>query len=174
MDLTNQMSSREDVLMEENTLGEARRTLFSAFDFTTEDVDAALDKEKKSLVKSKSICICGHADGFHGFSENQGADYCSANKSNCACKKKQLVITAQDTRSFLRKTTGPGADHALARGIRDAEAAGQVLEWIGEPTCEPCGSTVDLSPCPVSERGIILYEDKGFNAFLCVNCRSTR
>lgn len=153
---------------------ETKKSLFSVFDFTAEDVNAAEEETKKKQVKSKSICICGHADGFHDFSTSQGQDYCTANKSNCKCKKKQLVLTAQDTRMFLRKTTGPGPLHALAQGIRDAERAGNSIEWIGVPTCEPCGSTVDLSPCPVSERGIILYEDKGYNALLCVNCRRSR
>ena len=149
-------------------------SLFSAFDFTVEEVDTAIEEVKKGQAKSKSICICGHADGSHGFAESLGQEYCSANKSNCACKKKKLVLIAQDTRVFLRKTTGPGVFHALAQGIRDAEKAGQKLEWIGTPTCEPCGSTIDLSPVPVSERGVILYEDKGYNALLCAECRKTR
>lgn len=151
-----------------------KESLFSVFDFTGEDVDRVADEAKETKAKSKLICICGHADGFHSFMETLGRDTCGANKSNCECMKKRLVLSCQDTRLFLRKTTGPGAHHALAQGIRAAEKAGHVLEWIGEPTCDPCGSKVDLSPCPVSERGVILYEDKGINALLCAECRRTR
>jgi len=168
-DLTNQMSSREDVTMEEIK----NESLFAAFDFSVDEVEDVLEEAKKSKAKSKSICMCGHADGFHDSSAS-GEQYCTANKQNCKCVKKDLVLVAQDTRIFLRKTTGPGPQHALAQGIRDAEKAGQMLQWIGTPKCEPCGSTVDLSPCPVSERGVILYEDKGINKWLCAECRRVR
>jgi hypothetical protein len=150
-----------------------KESLFSVFDFTVGDVDEAIEESKNVVVKSKSICICGHADGFHSFSDSLGWG-CSANKSNCKCKKKRLVLICEDTRNFLRKTTGPGAFHALAQGIRDAESRGQKLEWIETPVCEPCGSVDGLSPVPVNERGIIVEEDKGFNVWLCSDCRKNR
>jgi len=155
--------------MEENN----NKSLLSVFDFTAEDIDQVLEEAKKVKAKSKSICMCGHADGFHDVT-SAGAQFCTANKQNCKCQKKQLILTVEDTRIFLRKTTGPGPMHALAQGIRDAEKAGQKLEWIGTPTCGPCGSTLDLSPVPVSERGVILYEDKGYNVMLCAECRRNR
>jgi hypothetical protein len=156
--------------MEENT--NEGQSLFASFDFTVEDVDKALEEQAEAKNKSKQICICGHAAGFHDF--YNGSDFCTANKQNCKCIKKRLVVEAQDTRLFLRKTTGPGQFHALSQGIRAAEAAGQILKWIVPVECEACKSEVELSPVPVSDRGVILYEDKGLHALLCKECRSTR
>lgn len=169
MNLTNEMSSGKMMNMEEieTTNGSA----FSAFDFTAEDVDAALKLKEEAAKRGKPICSCGHPEGRHDFSENTGSDYCTANKQNCKCKKKVFVLEAEDARVFLRKTTGPGPLHALAQGIREAEANGQVLKWIVPIECSRCKKVGPVSPAPVNERGTVMDADTGFNVLLCSECR---
>lgn len=181
MDLTNEMSSREDVVMNnEIEIVEAEvidgvvvepQSAFSAFDFTSEDVEAALVQLAEEATRGKPICICGHPHGRHEWLENLGQNVCNANKQNCKCQKLRLVMEAEYARVFLRKTTGPGPLHALAQGVRELEKLGKKVEWIVDIACDRCGKAGQVSPCPVNQRGSVMYEDTGLNALLCADCR---
>ena len=153
--------------MEENK----QETTFSAFDFTAEEVDAAIEKLAQEASRGKPICMCGHPEGRHGWAESLGTHYCTANKQNCKCKKLTLVVEAENAQVFLRKTTGPGPLHALAQGMAEAEKRGQKLNWIIEVACDRCGTVGPVSPAPVNQRGSVMYEDTGLNALLCAECR---
>jgi hypothetical protein len=160
------MSSGKMMGMEENT-----QSAFSAFDFTSEDVEIAMEKLAEESSRGKPICMCGHPEGRHGWSESLGVHYCSANKQNCKCKKMTLVVEAEYARVFLRKTTGPGPLHALAQGIRESEKADKGIKWIVDVACDRCKKAGPVSPCPVNQRGSVMYEDTGMNALLCSECR---
>lgn len=163
------MSSREDVNMEENMNSE--ESALAAFDFTAEDVDAAIEKLNEEVTRGKPICMCGHPEGRHDFVQSLGTFVCNANKQNCKCKGMNLVIEADYARLFLRKTTGPGAMHALAQGMRESEKAGHGIKWIVPVVCDRCKTVGPVSPVPVNQRGTIMYEDTGWNALLCTECR---
>jgi len=167
MDLTNEMSSREDEDMEENMKSE--ESALAAFDFSAEEVDTTIEQLAEQVSRGKPICMCGHPEGRHEWLEP--SFICNANKQNCKCLKKNLVIEADYARLFLRKTSGPGPLHALAQGIRESEKAGHEVKWIVPVACDRCKAAGPVSPCPVNERGSIMYEDTGRNVLLCNDCR---
>jgi len=73
----------------------------------------------------------------------------------------------------MRKTEGPGAFHALSRGVLSATAKGQEMSWIdGTLVCHKCGSLdALLTVVPVTQAGIVQDTDTGYNALLCDECR---
>lgn len=137
-----------------------------------EDAQEALAKiEEVSGRKDGRICICGHSNGRHrvGYA---GILTCQAAKQTCPCKLVRLVVNCADTRSFLRKTSGGGAFHALIQGIHAAEEKGLEVEWLVEPKCDKCGSKESVVVVTVDEHGRERNESKGYDIFVCGNCRS--
>lgn len=139
------------------------------------------------------VCICGHPAGRHSEMEYRGSVKvrCTAHKNSenpsaeCPCKEARIVLKVDDSRGFLRKTTGAGSSHALVLGIaaskikaREAFAAGKRdkesfdIEWLVDLKCDKC-ETYDsgVVPCPVSDRGVVLSMASATNLFLCRQCR---
>lgn len=136
------------------------------------DEAVEIDQMLQTRVRrDRRVCLCGHGVARH--SDEYGAVQCRSNKWNCKCKKIQPVLEVQDTRLFMRKTEGPGAFHALNRGIVSAAAKEHEMSWIeGALVCHKCGDTeAKVTVVPVSQAGIVQDYDTGYNAFLCDNCR---
>lgn len=130
------------------------------------------------------VCICGHPLSRHEFISATGQYMCTPAKVTCSCTFNVPVLTAQDTRLFLRKTTGPGKEHALMRGISASLLAGKDIEWIDKPQCGACGTSdaakrIEVAPFNGSNR--IVYDQNGGdsayfamqikrNAFICSEC----
>jgi hypothetical protein len=125
----------------------------------------------RPAVRDGRICICGHGVSRHA-ADGRGNVLCTPSKMTCPCMKVRPVLDSDDTRPFLRRTQGAGPEHALIRGLARVLASGKKAEWLEVPTCQMpgCGSTTDVLPVPVSERGHPLNEASGFNVFMCKTC----
>jgi hypothetical protein len=145
---------------------------FDFFDFTEEEAkkeiaEVAIKEDVKGLV-----CICGHPVGRHD--DTSGLVVCSAGKFSCPCKNIRAVVKVDNARIFLRRTKGGGALHALSQGLLSAREAGQKIEWLIEQKCDLCGKAKQLSPVPVTQRGVIVSDPTGYDKLLCAQCRESR
>lgn len=130
-------------------------------------------KEKNlSRQRDNRICICGHPINYHR------SGVCMPAKMVCPCQNAVAVLSCDDTRFFLRKTEGPGALHALTRGIVALTVKGKEAEWIDTPVCEypECESPegTKVIPVPINTTVVpprISYGPTKVNKFLCEECR---
>ena len=130
-------------------------------------VDKSLSTRK---IMDGRICLCGHSTARH--TEVAGRTFCKPSKMDCPCKKERLVLEADTTRPFLRKTEGGGAMHALTRGLGVLLEQGKSAEWLIDLVCDRCGADdVPVSPVPVTQSGIASTVATGYDALLCQNCR---
>jgi hypothetical protein len=137
-----------------------------------DDAKEALEKiQEESGRKDGRICICGHSNGRHrvGYA---GLMTCQAAKQFCPCKNVRLVLTASDTRPFLRKTSGGDGFHALIQGIVAAEEKEIEIEWLTDPKCDKCGAETGVTVVTVDANGFELTESKGYDLFVCSKCRN--
>lgn len=145
---------------------------FALVDFDYEDVvagEAELVASGRRSGRDKRICVCGHPLGRH--TQVSGMVFCKPTRMECPCKAVRAVLQVEDTRTFLRKTEGSGALHALGRGLKAAQDAGKNVEWLIEPKCDRCGEVGPISPVAVTQRGIIVNSATGYDALLCRKCR---
>jgi hypothetical protein len=137
------------------------------------DLEEALKVDKSLSTKRPRdgrICICGHGTARH--TEVAGMTFCKPSKMDCPCKKERLVLDADSTRPFLRKTEGGGPMHALIRGLSVLINQGKTAEWIVELKCDRCGADdVVVAPVPVTQNGVASVEATGYDALLCQGCR---
>lgn len=135
-------------------------------------VDEAVEtdaKLKKKVCRDPRICICGHAVNKH--TVVNGIVMCNPSRMNCPCKSVRPVIEVDDTRRFLRKTTGPGYEHALIRGIAALHEIGKGMRWIEPPKCDRCSATEGrIVPVPITAGKTVAYEATGRDALLCEKC----
>jgi hypothetical protein len=136
------------------------------------DPDEAIATDKRLKTKPRRdprVCVCGHAVSKHV--PESGA--CEPTKYKCPCRNAHPVMTAEDTRMFLRKTTGPGPEHALTRGIAALAEAGKGCAWIeGADACFKCGSVSGNARAVATDStgSRILYEHSQFNILVCADC----
>lgn len=133
--------------------------------------DEAIEADQRLKSKPRRdprICICGHAVNKHV--PESGA--CEPTRYKCPCREIIPVITVDDTRLFLRKTTGPGAEHALIRGIAALANAGKGCDWLDAGTkCFKCASSKQVRPVPTDSEGTrVKYEHSEFNIMACEDC----
>jgi hypothetical protein len=59
---------------------------------------------------------------------------------------------------FLRKSTGPGPEHALTRGIAALAEAGKGCDWLeGAKACDKCEATgVNVKAVPTNSSGTVV------------------
>ena len=166
----------------------------SIFGISEAEMAEALAKANGKREAQKGlVCICGHPAGRHLETEYRGITRirCTAHKNSenpsaeCPCKEARIVLKVDDSRGFLRKTTGAGSSHALVLGIassrqkaKDAFAEGKRdketfdMEWLVELKCDKCGSyDSGVVPCPVSDRGVVISYASAITLFLCKDCR---
>jgi hypothetical protein len=132
------------------------------------EVDEAM--RDRPAGRDGRVCICGHGAGRHTVAN--GVVYCKPARMDCPCKKLRPVVEAEDTRAFLRKTGGAGPMHALVRGMSAVISAGKRVEWIVDLKCDKCGAEGHVVPVPVTRNGIVMAEPTGYDALLCVSCRT--
>jgi hypothetical protein len=143
-------------------------------DFTIEDLKTADEKIRKSgrSDRDKRICVCGHSVKVHE-SFDGGFVACTPSRIDCRCKEIRPVIKVEDVRLFIRKTMGPGPEHALSRGMLASIERGHVIEWIAPRQCDRCGKEGPISPTAITKSGTVVYDqDTGLNALLCQDCRA--
>ena len=144
---------------------------FAFFDFSQEEaqkVDEELKKPKNP--RDPRICACGHPMSRH--TSISGTHYCKPTRMECPCKNARPVLECNDVRPFLRKTNGAGPMHALGRGLAAAAAKGIEVKWLVIMECDRCKTKTQVSPVPVTQRGIATNEPTGYDALLCAECRA--
>lgn len=139
-------------------------------------LDEAKEADDKLLEKSRRgnrdrrVCVCGHALTKH--TTYAGILTCKPSAMLCPCKKIRPVLSAEDTRMFLRKTEGAGAMHALSRGMYASLSAGKDVQWIVPLECDRCkAKDKRVVPVPVTQSGFSADGPTGFDALLCDDCR---
>jgi hypothetical protein len=146
---------------------------YEFLDFGIEESKTAEEKisNQGRSDRDKRICACGHPMARHW--TELGRTLCKPSKMECPCKfeSHRAVLIAGDARKFLRKTEGPGPEHALARGILASVDSGNSVEWIIEMECDFCKKTAQLSPVPITQSRSIAYRATGYDALLCRECR---
>jgi hypothetical protein len=136
------------------------------------DPDQAIETDKRLKTKPRRdprICVCGHAVNKHV--PESGA--CEPTKYKCPCRHVNPVLTVEDTRMFLRKSTGPGPEHALTRGIAALAEAGRGCDWLeGSKLCFKCTTAgVNVRAVPTDSTGTkVLYDHSQFNILVCDPC----
>lgn len=135
-------------------------------------VDEAIETDKKlkqKVARDSRVCLCGHAVNKH--TVVNGIVMCTPSRMNCPCKNCRPVIEVDDTRLFLRKTTGPGYEHALVRGIAALHEVGKGMKWIEPPKCDRCSTSEGrIQPVPITTGKTVAYEATGRDALLCDKC----
>ena len=142
---------------------------------TPEDVDQAdaelAEQRKVNMAVNRHVCACGHGIARH--TVVHGTVMCKPARMECPCKKARPVLIAQDTRMFIRKTSGGGAQHALTRGIRESLTKNKSVEWIIDLVCDRCGEeNASIVPVPVTQTGAAVSRATGYDALLCPDCRT--
>lgn len=132
------------------------------------EADEALRERPTS--RDGRVCICGHGAGRHSL--NNGVVWCKPARMDCPCKKLRPVLEVEDTRPFLRKTAGAGPLHALVRGMSAVLSSGKRVEWIIDLKCDKCGAEGQVAPVPVTRNGLVMSEATGYDALLCMKCRT--
>ena len=139
------------------------------------DPDEAVKVDRELSAKKRRdprVCICGHGANRH--MEDNGVWACAPSRLTCTCQGLRPVVEVEDTRKFLRKSSGPGSKHALIRGLSTLIGEGKHATWIEEPTCEKCGAEGSgIVPVPFSFTGRVAYSENemsGKHAFLCEDC----
>jgi hypothetical protein len=129
------------------------------------EIDSVL--RTRPAKRDGRICLCGH-----GLSKHQdlgGYILCKPSKMDCPCKKIRAVIDTDDTRPFLRRTSGAGPLHALSRGLAALAQSGRVpnglLSWSATSAAN---TAIRSSPfllrktatLPTSQQGMIYFYAK--------------
>lgn len=148
--------------------------LSSIFDMLSVDETEVLEKldevKKNPRRRDSGICICGHARSKHLVGALGTS--CVPGKQYCPCKAVRVVVETSDTRFFMFKTEGGGANHAIVRGMVKAKNSGAEVHWVAEYRCDRCQTEGPVSVLPVSQRGIIMSEATGYDVLLCDTCRN--
>lgn len=146
----------------------------SALEALGMDMDEVLGIDEGLRVRPSHrdgrICLCGHGLSRHTLVD--GIVSCVPSKMSCPCRNIRAVLDVEDTRPFLRKTQGPGPEHALSRGLAVLAASGKEGHWIIDLECDKCGEHSDrLSPVCVTATGVMVRMPTGYDALLCPTCR---
>jgi hypothetical protein len=157
-------------------------SIFDGLTFTMEEAEQAIEDGKRKRERSDPrICVCGHNarshtseavnNPTHASWRAQGKFYCVPGKQECPCKKFVPVLTSSDPRKFIYKTDGPGARHALAKGIAAAQKVERIkLQWTEGAVCERCkrsASEVRLTPVALGHDLFESSEPTIYNTLLC-------
>lgn len=145
--------------------------VLNSFDFSGDEVQEVEQRGYEHKTRDARICVCGHPMKRHTIVN--GLVFCKPTRLECPCKAARSVLEVQDTRYFIRRTSGPGPEHALARGVFASINAGKGVKWVVELKCDRCKELKEtLNPTPVTQRGVVSYDEPtGFDALICRECR---
>lgn len=155
------------------------------------DLGLAEPLDERKDRKDRRICICGHSSHVHGHTA-RGDEICrsqaAGGQSQCKCSRHRPVMTVSNKRFFRSVTVGPGAQHALSRGVEklkasleakkaedpDAEVTLPGYEWLEDPACEMCGGTDQVFPVAFDDdRNVATCPPMAkHHYFICLKCYS--
>lgn len=154
---------------------ERQSGIWGSLGLTPEEIESVYKAtEKVDRAKDARVCICGHGATRH--KQAYGVSRCQPGRQSCSCAQLQVVLHASDLRSFMCRTTGPGAEHALVKGIagseRLAEKTGIPLEidWVVEVKCQRCGSEDGVVPAAITSGGFVSDGPERLNVLSCRKC----
>ena len=132
----------------------------------------AIEQSKtKKVARDNRVCICGHAVARHKTDPYSGLMECNPSRMHCPCQTIRPVLEVEDTRLFLRGTSGPKNEHALVRGMTALAMSGKDAKWIEQPKCDRCDTGEGpIVPVPITKTNRVAYEATPLNAMLCNNC----
>lgn len=134
-----------------------------------------LETTRRRKRDERIICSCGHAKARHTLASNFSV--CNPSAMSCPCAHWTPVLKVTDTRPFMWKTTGLGAEHALTKGIIAMHGKNISGEWLPDAyKCIKCSTTVGVNVYPIqktAERLLIAsdYELASLNLMLCEPCK---
>jgi hypothetical protein len=142
----------------------------AAMGISAEEAIEADKSQKDRKPRDARVCLCGH--GMNRHTLPAGVVYCKPSQLDCDCKNMRAVIEVEDTRLFLRKTNGPGLEHALVRGMSALANVGKEAKWIVPIECDKCKTTEGrIMPAPINKASsTVARESTGYNALLCQTC----
>jgi len=135
---------------------------------------------EKGKFRDGRICACGHSAQSHSALtvdparqalHKAGIIDCRPSRMVCPCQKLVPVLEASDTRVFVRKTRGSGAQHALGLGVSAAMAAELGVTWLVERICWSCRQEGPVYPVAIDETGRLSERPQVINVLLCADCR---
>lgn len=141
-----------------------------------EEESKKLATTRKKTAEERIICTCGHSLSRHRFSEGASSS-CVPGMMTCPCMHWNPVLKVQDTRPFMWKTSGIGAEHALTKGIIAMNKKNVSGEWLPDAyKCTKCGTTAGVTIYPVQRTGDSLlvtndYDYASVNLMLCETCK---
>jgi len=139
-------------------------------DITEEEMESSLTERVNGRKRDGRICSCGHGAGRHE-DFGGGVISCRAVKYECPCAKFHPVLVSSNVKPFIRVTDGPGAQHALSRGIDGAIKAGAEIEWIETPKCQKCGLEGKVLPVALNPSSLRVSQNgTRVNQMLCREC----
>ena len=148
---------------------------FSNFAVSPEEAEAALVATDRSYqARDGRICSCGHPVSKHSTISSTGETSCKPGLLLCKCEYLYPVIEVPNTRYFMRKSLGNGADHALMLGIAAANKANPFPEvemvFLIEGRCQFCQKEAKVAPAHSTKSKIIMHEPTTHNVMLCEDC----
>jgi hypothetical protein len=162
----------------EKPRNEQAKAMLNQMGYSPEQVAGHLAQEK-ARPSSRAVCLCGHPKARHYIDPEFST--CKPTKLSCSCAHFIPIAKVENTRIYLWKTTGPGMDHALVKGLFEALKRGQYVEWIDQNyvcvTCKTSGHETELTITPFEgdpESGLrpsIQLEFARWNFFLCEKCK---
>jgi len=125
--------------------------------------------------QTREVCVCGHSIGHHTFVESREVWSCSPGMTRCSCQSPRAVLVATNLRMFMFSTEGPGALHALGKGMVASIAEGESFNWIENPAlCDKCLGTLTAEggvfPTPLAESSGFVMGTSPHNRILCGSC----
>lgn len=152
---------------------------------TEEDVLLYAERRKTKGRRDQRVCVCGHGGNAHFALDHSetpvdtlpaGSVGCQVGRVPCLCNEFTWVLTIDDIRSFIQKTDGPGADHALAKGLKSSAARGYHPKWREGICCMWCRRTPEesgaLIPIAFNDRGGEARRSTPVNKLFCGDCRT--
>jgi hypothetical protein len=116
---------------------------------------------------NRNVCVCGHAMNKHS------DGLCHTARMYCPCENPMPVVEVSDTRYFMTKSRGYGAQHALSTGLSRLHEVGGSSRLIIEPKCFRCGEMANpLIPAGFSRDQWLVYRPGIFNGMFCLSCIS--
>lgn len=129
------------------------------------------------------ICVCGHPLSYHQGGDEDTRRYleslgrevrisCQPLRQECPCQSPRAVIMAKNSRRFIMKSVGGRrSEHALHRGVLNANAHGDQFIWLIN-TCDRCHQTKTEDVYGMNaEMSRFTPGPSKHNFLICPNCR---
>jgi hypothetical protein len=119
---------------------------------------------------NRLVCVCGHAMNKHS-EFNPGLWSCHTARMYCPCERPRAVVEVSDTRYFMTKSRGYGAQHALSTGLSKLHEKGGTSKLIIEPNCFRCEEPrTPLLPAAFDREVRLVFKPGQLNGLFCHDC----